>query len=287
MNFPLNPVVARELRARARRRGVPIVVSLFLIFVLGIAATVWAGSQRDLHRAISSGNGGLFQLERLTKVGRQMFEWTLLSLFALLSFMVPGFTAGSITGERDRQTLIPMQVTLLRPRQIIFGKMLSSSSFTLFLLIMAVPIVALGYAVGGVDLLEVIRAVVGLFVIASIWACISVFASAVLKRTAPAIVFAYALMLVFLVGTLIVAGVSQNKALTAFNPYVMFSDFVTPSGGRTRFLSSLGPISAAASGFVHESFPYWLRGLLFFVLVSGFCLWVAVKRVTTPATTDR
>jgi hypothetical protein len=287
---PLNPVLARELRARARRKSVPILLALFLLILVGIVGVVWWGTGRELEdfRDEFNAYGSGLELSQLARLGREMFEWTITALFGLICFMVPGFTAASISGERDRQTLIPMQVTLLRPRQIVLGKMLSSSSYTLFLIAMSIPIVALGYAIGGVQLGEVLRAIVGLAFVASIWAFLSVFASAMVRRTGPAVVLAYALMLLFLIITLIVAGITSNKAMLASNPFIIFSDFVTPSGSRRLFGdSSFGPISSVASEFADESVPYWARGGIGFGALMALSFYVAVRRIRTPAVTER
>jgi ABC-type transport system involved in multi-copper enzyme maturation permease subunit len=284
----LNPVLARELRARARRRSVPLLVSIFLLVSVGVAAITWWLSARNLREAAQYGADvtGL-QLSEVAKVGSQMFEWTVLGLFGLISFIVPGFTAASITGERDRQTLIPMQVTLMRPRQIIFGKMLSSLAYTLFLLVMAVPIVALGYAIGGVALWEVIRAIVGLIVLSLIWAAFAVLASTLVKRTGPAVVLAYASMLVFLVGTLILAVVSRTKGVGVANPFIMFADFTFQRDSFSFDSFRGGPISDVANSVALESISYWLVGTVGFLILAAIALLVATRRISTPARSDR
>jgi ABC-2 type transport system permease protein len=281
----LNPVLARELRARARRKSVPILLSVFLLVLVGIAATVSWTTVGDVDEEATV--LGANQYNQLTTLGRNMFEWTVTALFGLICFMVPGFTAASISGERDRQTLIPMQVTLLRPRQIVLGKMLSSSSYTLFLIAMSIPVVALGYAIGGVERGEVIRAIIGLLFVATIWAFFSIFASALVRRTAPAVVLAYAIMLLFLIVVLIVAAVAENQAMLAANPFVIFADFVTPSGNRLDFFGASGPISATAAGFNDESPSYWVRGVIGFSVLMALSFLFATRRVRTPAVTER
>jgi ABC-type transport system involved in multi-copper enzyme maturation permease subunit len=283
-SVPLNPVLARELRARGRRKSVPFFVAVFLAIVIGIAANVWrndANSFREL--------GSEEEFIRLTAVGRTMFEWSVGTLFSLIAFMVPGFTAASITGERDRQTLVPMQVSLLRPRQIIFGKMLSSTSYTLFLLVMAVPVIALGYAIGGVSIGEVARAIVGLLAVGCYWAALSVLASSLVRRTGPAVVLAYAFMLVFLILTLIIGGIVSNKGVLWANPFVGFCDFVVqPERSNVSFgLFGTGPISSTAYGFLGESPRYWVRGAVTMGALSIVCVWFAVRRISTPARSDR
>jgi ABC-2 family transporter protein len=283
-SIPLNPVLARELRARGRRKSVPFLVAIFLAIITGIAWNIWRTDTRN----IGDPAFGTFAYSSLTSIGRNIFEWTSTTLFALVAFLVPGFTAGAITGERDRQTLVPMQVTLLRPRQIILGKMLSSSSYTVFLLVVSIPVLAVGYTIGGVSLGEVLRSIGGLFVVASFWASLAIFASSIVKRTAPAIVLAYALMLVFLVVTLIIAGISTSIGVLATNPFVVFSDFVFHANSSVLVdFSNGGPMSGSALTLAGKSPPYWVRGGVMMVLVTLVCVWIAVRRVTTPRSSER
>jgi ABC-type transport system involved in multi-copper enzyme maturation permease subunit len=283
---PLNPVLARELRARGRRKSVPFFVAIFLAILIGIAANVW---RTDANSFRALGSGSEEEFIRLTAVGRTMFEWSVGALFALIAFMVPGFTAASITGERDRQTLIPMQVSLLRPRQIVFGKMLSSTSYTLFLLVMAIPVIALGYAIGGVSIGEVIRAIVGLLAVGCFWAALSMLASSLVRRTGPAVVLAYAFMLIFLILTLIMGGILSNKGVYWANPFVGLCDFVVQGdpSNRSFGLFGGGPISSTAYSFVEESPRYWIRGAIMMGVLSVGCVWFAVRQISTPARSDR
>ena len=79
--------------------------------------------------------------------------------------MMPGISAGSVAGERDRQTLVPLQVTMLGPIQIFFGKVFASSSFLLLLLVGSAPILAVPFLVGGISLTQIVLSLLSLLVI--------------------------------------------------------------------------------------------------------------------------
>ena len=146
-----------------------------------------------------------------------------------------------------------------------------------------------GYAIGGVSIGEVVRSVVGLFVVASFWASLSVFASSLVKRTGPAVVLAYVFMLIFLILTLIIGGIATNKGVLLANPFVAFSDFVVlgdDSNLSFAFFGS-GPISSVALSFVSESPPYWLIGTMMMAVISVICVLFAIRRISTPARTER
>ena len=53
----------------------------------------------------------------------------MLMMVVLVLFFVPGLAAGAIAGERERQTLATLQVTLLRPRSILVGKIAAALAY--------------------------------------------------------------------------------------------------------------------------------------------------------------
>src|SRR5690606_33800664 len=86
-------------------------------------------------------------------------EMVVLFMLLLVLFLVPGFTSGAIAGERERQTLVPMQVTLLRPWQIVLGKVGASFAFLALLVVAAAPFLGVAYLVGGVTVDAVLKGV--------------------------------------------------------------------------------------------------------------------------------
>jgi ABC-2 type transport system permease protein len=193
----LNPVLDRELRQRSRSKRSVVLVTLFLALLTGVLFLAYKGSQ-------STAQFTSDPISALTiKVGRTMFEWVLAAQLVILLFMIPGISAGAIAGERDRQTLIPLQVTLVGPIQIFVGKVLASSSFILLLVVASAPIMAIPYLVGGISLSNVIRALVALLIIGFLMAVIGVSCSAIFRRTQTATLAAYFMVLVLTLGTVV------------------------------------------------------------------------------------
>jgi len=141
------------------------------------------------------------------RVGRTMFEWVLAAELAILLFIVPGISAGSVAGERDRQTLVPLQVTLVGPVGIFFGKVLASSGFVLLLIVGAAPVMAVPYLVGGISLGQVLLSLLTLLIIGFLVAVIGVSCSAVFRRTQTATLAAYGAVLALTLGTVMLLGV--------------------------------------------------------------------------------
>ncbi len=283
----LNPILARELRARTRRSGGMITLTLFLLLLIGISAIVWAAN-----RSIGSN----FSIEDAAnaKVGAQIFEGIISAMTFLIAFIVPGLTAPSIAGERDRQTLIPLQVSLLTPRKIVLGKLTAALAFMVLLIGASAPLLGVSYVIGGITVGSVIRGLLSVVVVAVLFGSIGIGCSAIPKRTASAVVMAYAatIVIVFLgPGIAALLGwITIPKIGYAFgfsHPFAFVSDFTF---GRADG-NAVGPMSGlneAMSGFNDRFFlPAWSLQLAFYVFVSGGCLWLAAKRLQTPAESER
>lgn len=200
-SLALNPVLDRELRQRSRSLRSLIILTLFLALLTGVMYLAYKGNEAS--NAFT--NDPISALTRDT--GRSMFEWVLAAELLLLLFLVPGISAGAIAGERDRQTLIPLQVTMLGPIQIFFGKVLASSSFLLLLLVGSAPILTVPFLIGGISLTQVLLSLLSLLIIGFLMAVIGVGCSAIFRRTQTATLAAYAAVLALTFGSVMAIAV--------------------------------------------------------------------------------
>ena len=114
-------------------------------------------------------------------VGFQLFFVTLLA---------PAFTAGIITGEREKQTYDLLMTTLLRPRSIILGKLGAALAWLLLLVLAVVPVASLSFILGGVAPEELILSLVVILAATFWYGAIGLFWSSVVKSTIVAVVLA-------------------------------------------------------------------------------------------------
>jgi ABC-type transport system involved in multi-copper enzyme maturation permease subunit len=199
----MNPVLARELRIRLRGRRAWILVTLYLLLLAVILFLVYSVESG------ANAGGDPFSLPsptRFASVGRGIYEWILLFMLLLVLFLVPGFTSGAIAGERERQTLVPLQVTLLRPWQIITGKLAASFAFLALLVVAAAPFLGVAYLIGGVTIGAVLKGVLVVLFTGIVVGAVTVCCSTVFRRVQIATVVSYALVLLMLVGTMIAWG---------------------------------------------------------------------------------
>ena len=256
---PLNPVLARELKQRMRGRLTWLVVTGYLAILALILRFVYLGASQ------SSGSDFGNPLASAS-VGRSIFHWLLFFMLMLVCFIVPGLTASAISGERERQTLVSLQVTLLRPRSIVLGKLLSSLAFTSFLVLASLPLLSVPFLVGGVSATEVLKGVVMILLTAVVLACLAVASSALLRRTQAATVIAYGLTAALTVGTFIVYGGPRamagpidkaSPAILALIPVVATADVVQ---GRSESSSFDSPFTALADLVRPDSFGFATDG---------------------------
>ena len=185
----LNPVTMREIKERFRRKRAVTFLTLWIVLVVGIgyliylAARAWAGNAGFF--------GGISPLLISSSLGQIMFELVSLLLLTAMLLVVPGIAALSVVGERERLTLPLLQVSQLKPRQIVLGKLGSSLAYQLLLLVSVAPIMLVPILFGGVRILDVLIAVAVIAVTSILIGSLSVWVSARAKSTRGAVAGAY------------------------------------------------------------------------------------------------
>ena len=173
-----NPVLTRELLVTLRS---PRAFVLQLLYVSALGALVYfywpAGEGGTRH--VSPG------------VARRLFDIFFLGQFFLVSLMAPTFAAGSITGEKERKTYEMLLASPLRPGTILVGKLLSSLSYLVILILSSLPLMILCYLLGGLLLSEITRSYLVLILAAGTFGLLSVACSSYFRRTSSALVVSY------------------------------------------------------------------------------------------------
>lgn len=284
----------------------------FLLLLVGVTYVTYKGSE-------TSANFSFDPVSALTvRVGRTMFEWVLAAELVILLFIVPGVSANAISGERDRQTLIPLQVTLMSPLAIFAGKVASSAAFVLLLVIAALPILAVPYLIGGISLTNVVLSVITLMALGIMLAMIGVSCSAIFKRTQTATLSAYGIVLTLVIGTLIALAVlavidgsrgtdEVRPPLAALypNPFIAIADaagdigspgdgpftpikqeFVRSQVGDDVFFQGTVAIDGRTGQVIDidgfAGVPIWIRSLFSIFVPTLLLSIVAVRRLRAP-----
>lgn len=127
--------------------------------------------------------------------------------FILLVLVIPAFTASAISGEREKQTLDILLTTRLKPLQIVLGKLASSISIMMLLVISSFPTLSVVFVIGGVQLKDLPALLLVYFVSAFLIGSIGIFFSVLFRNTAPSTVFTYLTILTFIIGTMAFLGI--------------------------------------------------------------------------------
>lgn len=180
-NTHWNAVFAKELKLRVRNSKFALTVLFYNLLLICVATLgfVMAFSV-SLHESINYSNAiGLY-------VAMIVIE------AIVVMFLVPAYTAGSIAGEREKQTLEILLTTTLKPKQIVWGKLMSSISMVLLLIVSTLPTISIIFTIGGVNMWDLLSFVVVVFVFTVLIGSIGVWASVMVKSTVRATVTTYA-----------------------------------------------------------------------------------------------
>jgi ABC-type transport system involved in multi-copper enzyme maturation permease subunit len=189
-----NPIVAKEYRSRMRTFRSPLALTLYVLLLGGLGWAVFSALASEAQISGNAGSGANY--------GQNLFIFLVIFQMVLLTFIVPALTAGTISGERERQTIDLLFCTRVPPFAILWGKLLASMSFVLLLLLSAVPIFSLVFLFGGIELDQLLIAFLVTVVSALTLGMLGVLASTLSRRTLPATVAAYGAAFLLVFGTL-------------------------------------------------------------------------------------
>jgi ABC-type transport system involved in multi-copper enzyme maturation permease subunit len=190
-----NPIFKKEQKVRARSPKLMLLLvgyNLGLVILMAIAFVSIYGTNHSIAK---------YQDTLILYILIGVFQ------FALLLLIVPAFTAGTITGEKERQTFDVLITVSKNPLIIILGKLSASVSTMLLLIISSLPILAIAFSVGGLSLIDIILYVVVCFMEAAFIGSIGLFFSSFSKNTSKSIVLTYVTILLLVVGTAMVLGI--------------------------------------------------------------------------------
>lgn len=209
-------VFSLEMRQRLRARSWYIMLAVWFV-VIGIVFALAAITTAEF-----------------TATGRQIANGPVLFdlvvgfvlLFGLL--LAPGLSANAVNGDRAAGTLAVLQVTLLSPGQILWGKWLAAWAASLGFLVVSAPFILWALALGGVNPVEAVVSLLMLAVELAVVCAIGTGVSAVANRPLFSIVTAYMLVAALGIGTLIAFGLSmalvEEENVRVSSSYYMYPE---------------------------------------------------------------
>jgi ABC-2 type transport system permease protein len=285
----LNPVLIKELRGRMRGARAFVLLTMYLLILSGVALLFYAAIT-----SIASSD-----LNSAREIGKSLFRLIVGVALIEVCLITPVLTAGSISGERERQTYDLLVTSLLSPWQIIWGKLAAALSFAMLLILSIVPLMSLAFLFGGVSLAEVLIVLAGLITTAVFYATIGLFWSAALRSTLGATSLALGSVIMMLLGipfialvfTLILgldlspdwlnsaAFVYISSAFLYIHPFLalQMTDDLQLNTGRGPFYSS-SPIGTALTNSSNIYVPSpWIIYVVLALIFSAILLLLSVR----------
>ncbi len=201
----MNPILSSSVRRRMRGVRTPVIIALYDLLIALFALLI-----------LESIGAKELPMKRM-RSGIDYYIVMLGVQFLLTILIAPAMTAGSISGERERQTLDLLLVTNTGAFRIVWGKFLESFAFAALLIFSTLPMLCIVMIPGGVTLLQILTALLFMLVTAFGALSIGTLCSALFRRTVASTVAAYLIVFAIGVGTLLVAGVQLNGVAAKFD----------------------------------------------------------------------
>lgn len=247
----------------------------------------------------------------------------LTNIFLILAFMqlgliciiMPVLTAGSIAGERERQTLDLLLTAPVKSVTVVIGKLLSSMCNVVLFVISGLPAMALAFLYGGIQWRFLFVFLIAILVTAFFCGAIGIWCASIFKKTILSIIMTLVVELSFFLGTIaVVAGVyagkyamllsaaggTLNSAITVKMGWIPAILFLNPATGFidcilhtytgisfiNQFLSN-GMLGTVAPGLVNLS-PHWYWISFIVTAVIGVLfIFLAARRLDAVRKKDK
>lgn len=170
-----NPILIKELRGRMRGARAFVVLTVYLLLLTCFTSLIYY-----VYVANTSGPSVASEMSNLGKI---IFSSVVLIEIFTVTFITPAFTAGAISGERERKTYELLRTTLLSARKLVTGKLTATLTYVLLLILAAVPMEGLAFVFGGVTPGELGAALILLLATALAFAAIGITGSSFLRTT--------------------------------------------------------------------------------------------------------
>lgn len=275
-----NTVLTKEMRTRMRGTRAYWLLFFYVLALSGVlfvAYLMWYQEYAQAGYRPMAGNDPL---------GRRLFQCLFAAQGGLIILITPALTAGMLTIEREQRTFELLLLTMLRPRDIVAGKLMSAFGFAVLLLTASLPLAGICLMLGGISPQEV-GVVYLLMALSSLfYGSIGILFSAMLRSTALSTAATY-MSILFLSAITAMAGAGGKEVVfSSVNPVAAVFNASTlaplyrwqcPTWIPAMFLILVASV-LAASGAVHRleegiserpGILRWLALLLFCTLAAG------------------
>lgn len=266
----MNPMIRKELRQRMRERRGWLLPTLYLVALGAVICFTYSlvvSETRWMYREIQG-----------AEVGVPVFLVAAYGQLALLLLLVPVFSAGAVTIEKEQRTLPSLLTTLLTTTDIWWGKFVASLLFMVLLLISAVPVLGLSFAFGGVGPFELMMVSLTTFIILASMSAVGLYCSCYFRRSVHSTAVAYIFVITL-------------SAVTAIAAYFTTTHWERTTSGIAHDFAetphwALAPLYANPFYFLTAAFfplnrlyPYWVIPTLVFLAVGSIAAAMGLRHL--------
>jgi len=268
----MNPVLNKELKLRFRS-GKTFVGILFYLLALTLLMVALMYVLR------TSSPSGFFKPQE----SRLMFMFLAFFQLGLVLFITPGLTGGVISSERERQTLSILLTTTQSSFTIVIGKLLSSISYLVLLILASLPIYSFVFLFGGISPTQLAQVFFFSLFTMLVIGCFGVLFSTLIRKTIVSMVTTYSVTLFIVAGTAVISlilfqiadiyAVATPKKVPSvyfsamFNPGIVLADVFEPT------------VSEQIKEITGIKFPIWAAHLITYCIVIVLSLTISVRNL--------
>ncbi|NLL06476.1 MAG: ABC transporter permease subunit [Clostridiaceae bacterium] len=279
----INPVVEKELKTTMRGWRAPLLISLYLGFLLLVIYLYFLANDQLYTHGLQSFN---------PRVAINAFNTLAFFQLLLLLFITPILTGGAISSERERQTLDLLLCTSFSTYKVVLGKIFVSIANILLLITASLPIMGIVFMFGGVEISNLILLFFFYIITALMLGSLGVFYSTIFKKTIVSIVMSYLTIGLLTFGTYIIMALfyfffdgfrtePKYHELVAFlfaNPLFGFGTVIEETASNSSVFGALVILSKGdfAAKIIIKS---WMINLGFDVLFSALLIFLSARRL--------
>jgi ABC-type transport system involved in multi-copper enzyme maturation permease subunit len=265
-----NPILIKEMRTRMRGKRAFLVLTGYVVTLSLILGLIFLVLSNNAPSSVVNQAGSV-----LTPV-------LIYVQMALICLIAPTFSASAISSEREQQTFDLLIASLARPSTIVFGKVGAALSYLMLTLFGSLPLIALTYSLGGVDLGDIAKAYLIMFVAGITFCSLSFLWSTLIRRGVLAQLTSL-IAVIFLVAALpalamffsALAGSFRQGPSSSFLNLVDLLMRTNPFAAIASLIPGVPPIPNAWLRGV----PIWLCQVIFYLLLTALSLYLSHRRL--------
>lgn len=269
-----NPILVKEMRTRMRGKRAFIVLTGYILVLSAIIGLIYLVFTKNAPPSI------------LNTAGRVLSAVLIYVQMGLICLIAPTFSSSAISSEREQETFGLLIATLARPSTILIGKLGASLSYLMLTLLGSLPLIALTYSLGGVDMIDIVKSYLVMMVAGVTFCSVSFYWSTLIRRGVLAqlvsivtVIFLVAAMPALAMFLTSLAMNFANGPTTGFLNVTFLMLRTNPFAAIT-YLIIPGVPNPPNSVWFH-TVPLWITQVLFYVGLTTLSIFLSLRRLNS------